>query len=238
MRHPFLSPTVAMIIGLSVVTPRPAMAQQAVDPTPLPQVAYQGRLLEGGAPITGARVFVFSILDSARNELWNSGNQTLTVDAGLYAVVLGSTGMTPIPAAVLAKNGLLLHVTIGGTPLAPDVDILPAFQARSAWELVGAFSGDVSGTQNQTMVMKLQGLPLDLTTTPPTAGQALVFNGSQWVPGTVAGDQGPAGPVGPQGPTGATGPQGLIGMTGAAGSQGPIGLTGLTGAQGLTGPGA
>ena len=239
MRHPFLSPTVAMIIGLSAVAPRPVMAQQIADPTPLPQVAYQGRLLEGGAPVTGARVFVFSILDATGHELWNSGNQTLTVDVGLYGVVLGSTGMPPIPASVLGKSGLLLRVAIGGTPLTPDVDILPAFQARSAWELVGAFSGDLTGTQNQTLLSNLQGIPLDLTTTAPTTGQALVFNGSKWVAGSVAGSAGPAGPQGPAGPAGATGPVGPTGATGAAGPQGPAGPTGATGAagpQGLVGP--
>ena len=236
MRHPFLSPTVAMIIGLSAVAPRPVMAQQIADPTPLPQVAYQGRLLEGGAPVTGARVFVFSILDATGHELWNSGNQTLTVDVGLYGVVLGSTGMPPIPASVLGKSGLLLRVAIGGTPLTPDVDILPAFQARSAWELVGAFSGDLTGTQNQTLLSNLQGIPLDLTTTAPTTGQALVFNGSKWVAGSVAGSAGPAGPQGPAGPAGATGPVGPTGATGAAGPQGPAGPTGATGAAGPQGP--
>ena len=239
MRHPILSPTVAMIIGLCAVAPRPVHAQQAADPTPLPQVAYQGRLLEGGAPVTGARVFVFSILDSTGHELWNSGNQTLTVDVGLYGVVLGSTGMTPIPASVLAKSGLLLRVAIGGTPLTPDVDILPAFQARSAWELVGAFSGDLTGTQNQTLVSNLQGIPLDLTTAAPTSGQALVFNGTKWVAASVGGTAGPAGPQGPAGPAGATGPQGPAGPTGASGAagvQGPAGPTGATGPIGPQGP--
>jgi hypothetical protein len=232
MRHPFLSPTVAMIIGLSAMTPRPVLAQQVADPTPLPQVAYQGRLLEGGVPVTGARVFVFSILDSTGHELWNSGNQTLTVDVGLYGVVLGSTGMTPIPSSVLGKSGLLLRVAIGGTPLTPDVDILPAFQARSAWELVGAFSGDLTGTQNQTLVSNLQGIPLDLTTTAPTTGQALVFNGSKWIAGSVAGTPGPQGPKGDKGDKG---DQGIQGNTGAQGIQGPIGLTGNAGAAGSNG---
>ena len=242
MRHPFLSPTMAMIIALGAVTSRPATAQQVSNPTPLPQVAYQGRLIEAGVAVTGARVFTFSILDSSGNELWNSGNQTLLVDAGLYAMVLGSSAMPPIPASVLATSGLLLHVTIGGTPLSPDVDILPAFQARSAWELVGAFGGDLTGTQNQTLVASLQGIPLDLTTTPPSTGQALVFNGTKWTAGTVAGVPGPAGlqgaagPQGPTGATGATGSQGPTGATGATGPQGPTGATGATGVQGFVGP--
>ena len=224
MRHPLLAPMVAMILGLSAVAARPTFAQQAVDPTPPPLVGYQGRLLEGAVAVTGARVFTFAILDAAGLELWNSGDQTLTVDAGLYGVVLGS-GMTAIPSAVLAHSGLRLRVTIGGSPLTPDVDILPAFQARSAWELIGAFAGDLAGTQNQTLVMKLQGIPLDLTTTPPTTGQALVFNGSKWIASSVAGTPGPVGPQGPAGATGPIGPQGLPGLTGA---QGPAGAAGTS----------
>jgi len=235
MRHPFLSPTVAMLIGLCPGVPQAAFAQQTPDPTPTPQVAYQGRLLEGTAAVTGARVFTFAILDSTGSELWNSGDQTLTVDAGLYGAVLGATGMPAIPTTVLSRSGLQLHVTIGGVALSPDVAILPAFQARSAWELIGAFSGDLSGTQNQTLVANLQGIPLDLTTTPPTAGQALVFDGSKWTGGTVAGTQGPVGPQGPAGPTGATGATGPQGLPGLIGPQGPTGSTGATGAAGPAG---
>ncbi len=223
MRHAFLPPTVALILGLSAVAARPTFAQQAPNATPPPQVAYQGRLLEGTVAVTGARVFTFAILDATGLELWNSGNQTLTVDAGLYSVVLG-TGMTAIPSSVLARSGLRLRVTIGGAALTPDVDIIPAFQARSAWEIIGAFAGDLAGTQNQTLVMKLQGLPLDLTTTAPTTGQALVFNGSKWSAATVAGGgtQGPAGPAGPQGLPGP------IGLQGPAGAAGPAGTSPFT----------
>lgn len=231
MRQSFLSSTAAMLVGLSALAPCFA---QAPNPAPAPLVAYQGRLVEGTAPVTGARVFTFAILDSAGAELWNSGSQTLNVDAGLYGVVLGSAGMPSIPASALGHSGLQLRVSIGGVPLTPDVTILPAFQARSAWELIGAFSGDLTGTQNQTLVANLQGIPMDLTTTPPTTGQALVFNGSKWVAGTVAGTQGPIGPQGPAGPTGATGPQGLPGLIGPAGPAGATGATGPAGASPFT----
>jgi len=231
MRQSFLSSTAAMLVGLSALAPCFA---QAPNPAPAPLVAYQGRLVEGTAPVTGARVFTFAILDSAGAELWNSGSQTLNVDAGLYGVVLGSAGMPSIPVSALGHSGLQLRVSIGGVPLTPDVTILPAFQARSAWELIGAFSGDLTGTQNQTLVANLQGIPMDLTTTPPTTGQALVFNGSKWVAGTVAGTQGPIGPQGPAGPTGATGPQGLPGLIGPAGPTGATGATGPAGASPFT----
>jgi len=213
-------------------------APAAVVAPPSPAVAYQGRLTEAGLPVTGTRSFTFSILDAQANELWNSGPQNVAVNNGLYAVELGGTGMPAIPTSLLGTPTLKLHLAINGTALAPDTDLVPALQARSAFEFSGPLAGDVGGTQNATVVLRLAGVPLD-TATAPAVGQALVYNGSSWSPATVAGapgPQGPQGPVGPAGPTGATGPQGPIGLPGIAGPQGPVGATGPAGSQGLTGP--
>lgn len=67
-------------------------------------------------------------------------------------------------------------------------------------------------------------------------GQALVFNGTKFVPSSVVGPTGPTGPTGPastvQGPTG---PTGATGATGAASTTvGPTGPTGPTGSAGTT----
>jgi len=237
-RHPFLSPTMAVLIGLTALAPRPSYAQAAADPAPQPLLAYQGRVMEGTAPVTGSRIFTFAMLDSNGQELWNSGNQALDIEAGLYGIVLGSTGMPPIPAGLLSRSHMRLHITLSGMALTPDVDIIPALQARSAWELTGPLGGDVSGIQNATLLMNLQGTPLDLTSTPPTAGQALVFNGSKWIASSVAGTPGPAGPTGPQGATGSQGPlgpQGLTGLIGPTGAAGPAGVNGINGTNGLDG---
>ena len=243
MRHPFLTPTVATLIACSPLAllraQVPSSNAAAADAAPLPTLAYQGRLLEGSLAVTGARSFTFVIEDSTGAALWTSGAQTLTITDGLYSTVLGATGMPALPTSVLGKAGLKLHITVSGQVLAPDVDIVPAFQSRSAWEVVGTFSGDLTGTQNQMLVMKLQGIPLDLTTTPPSTGQALVFDGSKWTASSVAGTQGPSGPQGPVGVTGATGaagPQGPAGVTGATGAAGPQGPAGVTGATGAAGP--
>ncbi|MCX6546483.1 MAG: hypothetical protein NTW40_00285 [Acidobacteria bacterium] len=235
MRHPFLTSTVAMIVGLSAGS---ALAQ--VPPTqtvaaPTPQLAYQGRLLEAGVAANGARSFVFSLKDPTGLELWNSGTQTVTVADGMYSVVLGSTGMTPISSSVLSSSGLKLHVVIGGVAMSPDVDLVPAFQARSAWELVGTFSGDLTGSQTQTVLTQIQGIPMDLTTTRPTTGQGLIYNGTKFVPSTVLGPTGAAGATGANGSTGATGATGATGLTGVTGATGPQGLKGDAGATGAAG---
>ena len=46
----------------------------------------------------------------------------------------------------------------------------------------------------------------DVSTVGAISGDALVFNGTEWVPGAGVGDPGPAGPAGPAGPTGPAGP--------------------------------
>ena len=240
MRHPFLTPSVAALIACSgpSLSAQELAAPAVVDAAPAPTIAYQGRLLEGATAVNGARAFAFSILDSAGAEQWSSGPLTLTVTEGLYSVVLGSAGMPTLPVAMLGKAGLKLHVLLAGQALTPDATIVPAFQARSAWEVTGSFGGDLSGTQNQILIMKLQGTLIDLTTNAPATGQALVFNGTAWVPSTVVGTAGPQGLPGLQGvkgDTGATGSQGPIGLTGGTGPTGDTGATGTTGAAGTHG---
>jgi hypothetical protein len=207
----------------------PAIYGQAPEAPPLPAIAYQGRLVEGGLPVTANRVFVFALLDAANGELWNSGTQNLPVNNGLYSALLGGSGMPAIPTSVLGKAVLKLRVTVSGATLSPDVDLVPALQARSAFEVSGAFAGDVGGTQNATTLLRLQGIPLDLTSLVPAIGQGLVYNGTTWAPGTVSGTPGTMGATGPQGPGGPQGAPGSIGPVG------PMGATGLTGAQGPTG---
>jgi len=172
-----------------------ASAEAAVVAAASPILAYQGQLQEGGTPVTGSRNFQFEILSSGNAVLWNSGVVAVTVTGGLYGVELGGAGMPAIAASVLAQTRLKLQIAVGGSVLSPNVDLVPAFQASSAFQLTGTLAGDVGGTQNATVLLRLQGFPLDLTTTAPRAGQVLSYTGTKWVAGTVLGTQGPVGPA-------------------------------------------
>lgn len=218
--------TLSLVLALVAL---PALVAQPAPP--LPVLAYQGRLTEAGLPVTGSRAFVFSILDGTGAEIWNSGMQTLSVNSGLYAALLGAPPMPAMPATLPAQPNLKLHVVVEGIALSPDTDLVPALQARSAFEVSGGFAGDVGGTQSATTLLQLQGIPLDLATLPPSAGQGLVYNGAKWVAGTVAGVPGPMGPQGPAGPEGTmglAGPAGPTGLTGPAGPMGPAGASPFT----------
>src|SRR5271170_3391995 len=152
---------------------------QVADPAPNPELAYEGRLIESGAPVTGTRPFVFSILDASGNELWSSGPQNLTVTVGLYGVVLGAAGMPAIPASLTLKTNLHLHVIADGIALSPDVSLIPSLQASAAWNVTGPFLGDISGTQQGISVDKLKGIPIDVAA-PLSVGDVLTFNGTSW----------------------------------------------------------
>ena len=152
------------LLTLAILCLAPGLHAQgapAVTP-PSPAVAYQGRLTEAGLPVTGTRSFTFTLLDAQAHELWNSGPQDVAVNNGLYAVVLGGTGMPAIPTSLLGTPNLKLHLAINGTALVPDTDLVPALQARSAFEFSGPLAGDVGGIQNATVVLRLNGVPLDV----------------------------------------------------------------------------
>ena len=217
MRNRFGVLVISLMLGMAG-----GASAQVADPVPSPELAYEGRLTESNVLVTGARPFIFSILDANGNELWNSGPQTLTVTGGLYGVVLGATGMPAIPVSLTLKDSLHLHVIADGVALSPDISLVPAIQATSAWNVTGPFLGDISGTQQGITVNKLKGTPIDLTTG-PSVGQVLTFNGTSWIASNPAGTgtEGPAGPIG------------LQGVPGPTGAQGPMGLPGLPGMNGL-----
>ena len=236
--------TLISLIALPLVAQQVALVSDAAPP---PRIAYQGRLLEGTVPATGIRTFTFSVLDASDQELWTSGPQDLVVNMGLYALVLGGSGMTPLTVGLLGKSGLRLHLSVNGQAMSPDVELVPSLQARAAWEVTGPFGGDLGGTQSEMKVVKLAGLPLKADA--PIQGQVLAFDGSAWVTSSFVGSQGgkgDAGPAGPKGDAGAAstvpGPQGIQGIQGAQGNpggqgiQGTQGFLGLKGDPGLQGP--
>lgn len=108
----------------------------------VPQVInYQGMLTDaGGTALNGSFTIEFKIYDAATagNVLWTE-TQTVTVNAGLFDVLLGS--VTPIPYTVFDGNDKFLSLKVGSdpemTPRKRLVSVGYAFRAYNADKVDG-----------------------------------------------------------------------------------------------------
>ncbi len=163
------------VLAFSVVVFLAIAPTRAIGATP-GIVSYQGRIQVGGADFTGSSgQFKFALVSGAgTTTYWSndntstSGNEpaaavTLTVNKGLYSVLLGDTQLTnmtnAIPATVFANSDVRLRIwfndgTNGSQQLAPDQRIaavgyaLTATQADSATSVQGGhgvFNADATG---------------------------------------------------------------------------------------------
>ncbi len=175
-------------------------------------------------------------------------NELFAVPYAMYAANVGSLGDIVLSPA-LAGSGTDEDPFRLAQQGATNGQVLKWSDAAGYWipandEGGGGGQSDNWGTQVVATDASLQGNgtagnPLKITAQNAQPGQALVWNGTNWVPTTATGPTGPQGPQGQTGATGATGPAGPTGLTGATGPQGPagpIGLTGATGPQGPAGP--
>ncbi len=182
------------------------------------QINYQGHLYNtAGEPHDGSFDFQFAIYSQmfGGTALWNETHIDVTVNGGLFNVILGSQGS---PIDLPFDQTYYLGMTVDGELLSPRQPLTSVGQAYNAQDV---FNEDIS--------------PASIHIT----GYGQVINSSgEWV-GPASGLQGPSGPSGPQGAagaTGATGPQGPTGSRGPSGPSGPQGAAGATGATGPQGP--
>nr|MBA3685984.1 hypothetical protein [Planctomycetota bacterium] len=179
-------PLLPSILFLAVCATSPLVAAEGVAP-PAPSLNYQGRLVEDGLPVSGARFFRFSILDGVGTQLWQSAEQSVTVVDGLYAIQLSG-----FAATVLAESGLALRVEVGEasgalTALTPNIALIPGLQATTAFSVSAGAVGTAGLVDGAVTAAKL-------------------------APGVII-----SGPTGPQGPAGAQGPIGAAGVAGVDG---------------------
>ncbi len=166
-------------------------ALQAAESMARP-IRHQGFLVtDGGEPVSGERTLVFALYDEAFGvgiPLWREGHKQVTVDGGLFSVLLGSIEPLPLPLFTRVSS-LWLETSIGEDTLSPRVLLTAVPYALQADSL-----GDVEAVGWQRRVGDM--CPKQ---------QAMSSISADGVPNCVAapvGEQGPEGPEGPEGPAG------------------------------------
>ncbi len=87
--------------------------------TPTGQISYQGLLLDNnGQKVDGTVSIVFTIYDNNGTALWTETHSAVTVQKGLYSVILGS--INPIDATLfVSSDPRYLELTVNGEVLSP-----------------------------------------------------------------------------------------------------------------------
>ena len=125
------------------------------------KISYQGKLFESGVPVTGTKNIIFTIGS------WTETHINVSVNDGLYSVILGETNS--IPTNIFDNtSSVYLEVSVEGSTLTPQTEILSVPYAYKSEKAVDA--GKIAGNA--------------VSTTSPSSGQVLKWNGSQWAPQT------------------------------------------------------
>ena len=96
-------------------------------------ISYQGKLLQSGSQVSGAKQIIFSLYDSATggNVLYTAGGMTsapapvsVNVTNGIFTINFGDSGTNPLDPDLFKNNGnIYLQVSIDGEDLLPRKQI-------------------------------------------------------------------------------------------------------------------
>jgi len=143
-------------------------------------INYQGKLTNAsGAPLNGNYQMIFTIYDAdvGGNVLWADTQVAVTVDKGVFNVLLGS--VHSIPYSIFDGSIRYLGVKVGGdpeiTPRKPIVSVAYAYKSFEAdtADFARGFSGTVDNAD------KVDGIHASST---PTAGYLYPLDGSAKIP--------------------------------------------------------
>ena len=138
-------------------------------------IAFQGFLTDsGGSPVNGSVELALALydVDSGGTAEWSETQTGVSVTDGVFNVAIGA--VDPLTLDLFDGNALWLEVSVGGETQLPRTQLQTSpFAFRAAV----AESVDVIGLDDLVDV-DLSGVMLD---------DVLQFDGSNWVPGTVAG---------------------------------------------------
>ncbi|HEY5913577.1 MAG TPA: hypothetical protein VJA21_23565, partial [Verrucomicrobiae bacterium] len=169
-------------------------------------VSYQGRLVDGSQTANGVYDLRFTLYDALANGNVIGGPLTdmaTSVSNGLFAVTLdfgsgvfagdarwleiavrtnGAAGSFIVlsPRQPLLAAPFALFTPAAGSALSANTSAA----ADAAGSFTGPLAGDATGTQAATVVSRIRGTPISVTS--PSPNQFLRYDGAQWTPGSVA----------------------------------------------------
>jgi hypothetical protein len=166
------------------------------------EITYQGQLQSSSAPASGSFDFEFALFDGAGSQIGSVLTRNgVSVSGGIFSVNLdfgaGFPGATRFLEIRVRQSGggafttLSPRQAVTSAPysiksLAADTadSAANATNALTATNFSGNLAGDVTGTQSNTTVARLQNR--NVASTPPLDGQVLKFDSvaNQWVPAT------------------------------------------------------
>lgn len=132
---------------------------------------YQGKLSKGGGLITDSCQMAFRLFDSEAmgDQIGEVITTSVPVTGGLFTVVLNESGQFGASAFNGEARWLEIRVKCPG-----DVDFTNLNRQAITSAPYSSYSLSTSS---------LQGYPL--TTTAPSLGQSIVWNGSEWIPSSI-----------------------------------------------------
>ncbi|CAG0937019.1 hypothetical protein TFLX_05922 [Thermoflexales bacterium] len=160
---------------------------QAVEAALGTAFTYQGQLRSGETEVTGSCDMAFRLYDAVTvgNPIGTPLTQTVTVNAGLFTTQLdfGTSafhGQARWLEIAVKCSSDTAFTTLSRQALTAAPYALYATTALTATNFSGALAGDVTGSQGNTTVTRLQGR--NVSSGLPANGTVLEYNGTAWAP--------------------------------------------------------
>jgi len=116
-------------------------------------ISYQGRLTDdGGNPVSGTPSMTFTIYDGAGVSKWTETHPTVSVDNGLFSVILGS--QMALSNSVFNGDDRYLGITVDGDP---EISPRTLFTSTASAAYAKRVAGDISTDDGMLLINDLNG---------------------------------------------------------------------------------